>query len=92
MSFYDLLDRQNIPAKYFVWLDESSVDDHTNQRTNGWAMSSCACVHWATFIRGQQYSVLTALTSEGYITLDIFEGSVNKERFIYFLEEQLVCA
>jgi transposase len=34
--------------------------------------------------------VLPALTSEGYITLDIFEGSINKERFIHFLEEQLV--
>ena len=27
----------DIPADYFVWLDESSVDDHTNQRTHGWA-------------------------------------------------------
>ena len=51
-----------------------------------------ACVRRATFIRGQRYSVLPALTSEGYIALDIFEGSVNKERFIRFLEEQLVCA
>jgi transposase len=81
----------DIPAEYFVWLDESSVDDRTNQRTNGWATSGRACVRRATFIRGQRYSVLPALTSEGYIALDIFEGSVNKERFIRFLEEQLVC-
>lgn len=81
----------NIPTEYFVWLDESSVDDHTNQRTRGWAASGRACVRRATFIRGQRYSVLPALTSEGYIALDIFEGSVNKERFVRFLEEQLVC-
>ena len=81
----------DIPADYFVWLDESSVDDHTNQRADGWAVSGCACVRHATFIRGQRYSVLPALTSKGYIALDIFEGSVNKERFIRFLEEQLVC-
>jgi transposase len=27
----------NIPAEYFVWLDESSVDNKTNQRNHGWA-------------------------------------------------------
>jgi hypothetical protein len=43
----------DIPTEYFVWLDESSIDDHTNQCTNGWAMSGLACVHWATFIQGQ---------------------------------------
>ena len=51
---------------------------------------SCTCVCHVTFIWGQLYLVLPALTSEGYIALDIFESSVNKERFIHFLEEQLV--
>jgi hypothetical protein len=27
----------DIPADYFVWLNESSVDDRANQRTHGWA-------------------------------------------------------
>jgi len=75
---------------YFVWLDESSVDDHTNQRTQGWAALGRACVRRATFIRGQRYSILPALTSDGIVALDIFEGSVNKEKFIRFLKEDLV--
>jgi hypothetical protein len=49
------------------------------------------CVHRAAFIRGQRYSILPALTSDGIIALDIFEGSVNKEKFIRFLKEDLVC-
>ena len=81
----------DIPADHFVWLDESSVDDHTNQRTRGWAAMGRACVRRTTFIRGQRYSVLPALTSDGIIALDIFEGSVNKEKFIRFLKEDLVC-
>lgn len=81
-----------IPKEYFVWLDESSVDDHTNQRREGWAPMGRACVQRATFLRGQRFSVLPALTSDGIIALDIFEGSVNKELFIRFLEEQLVRA
>jgi transposase len=80
----------DIPAEYFVWLDESSVDDHTNQRTHGRAPFGRACVSRATFIRGQRYSVLPALTSEGIIALDIFEGSVTKEKFIQFVREDLV--
>ena len=48
------------------------------------------CVCHAAFVRGQQYSILPALTWEGMIALDIFEGSVNKEHFIQFLNEQLV--
>jgi len=80
----------NIPAEYCVWLDEASVDDLTNQRTTGWAAMGRACVCRAAFIRGQQYSILPALTCDGIIALDIFEGSVNKERFIQFLNEQLV--
>jgi transposase len=80
----------DIPAEYFVWLDESSVDDHTNQRTDGWAPLGRACVRRATFIRGQHYSILPAFTSEGIIALDIFEGSVNKEKFIQFVKDDLV--
>jgi hypothetical protein len=80
----------DIPADYIVWLDESSVDDRTNQRQMGWAEVGRACVHRECFIRGQRYSVLPALTCEGYIALDIFEGSVNKEKFLSFLMEQLV--
>ena len=50
-----------------------------------------ACVHHATFIQGQRYLILPALTSDGIVALDIFEGSVNKEKFIHFLKEDLVC-
>ncbi|KAJ3497410.1 hypothetical protein NLJ89_g10351 [Agrocybe chaxingu] len=79
----------DIPAEYCVWLDESSVDDRTNQRRSGWAELGQACVCRELFIRGQRYSVLPAFSYEGYIALDIFEGSVNKEKFIAFLQEQL---
>lgn len=80
----------HIPKENIVWLDESSVDDNTNQRRRGWAEMGRACVRRDTFIRGQRYSILPALTVDGIIALDIFEGSVTKERFIEFLEVHLV--
>jgi hypothetical protein len=33
-----------IPMDAFVWLDVASVDDHTNQRRDGWAPLWHACV------------------------------------------------
>ena len=79
------------PAEYCVWIDEASVDDKTNQRERGWSPIGQACVCRETFIQGQRFYVLPALSSEGIVALDIFEGSVNKERFIQFITEQDVC-
>ncbi|KAG2048103.1 hypothetical protein BDR06DRAFT_843968, partial [Suillus hirtellus] len=36
-----------------------------------------------------KYSILPALDCNGILALDIFEGSVNKERFVSFLHEQV---
>ncbi|KAF9778776.1 hypothetical protein BJ322DRAFT_983731, partial [Thelephora terrestris] len=34
-----------------------------------------------------QYSILPALTTEGIVALEIFEGSVNKAKFLQFLRD-----
>jgi hypothetical protein len=80
----------HLPAEYFLWLDEASVDDLTNQRKSGWAGFGRACVSRDTFIRGQRYSVLPTLGTRGILALDIFEGAVNKERFISFIRNDVV--
>ena len=67
----------DIPKEYFVWLDESSVDNVTNQRIAGWGYLGRACVWRTLFLCGQRYSVLPALTTDRIIALDIFEGSVT---------------
>jgi hypothetical protein len=76
--------------EYFVWLDEAGVDDQTNHRNAGWAHMGQPCVRCETFVRGQRYSVLPALCLEGIIALDIFEGSVTKDRYIKFISEEVV--
>ena len=45
----------------------------------------------ATFLRGTWYSVFPVLTVDGIIALDIFPSSVDRERFLGFLHEQVVC-
>ncbi|PPQ98650.1 hypothetical protein CVT24_004148 [Panaeolus cyanescens] len=79
-------------AKYddlsvFVFLDESAVDNKTVQRSQGWSTAGSPCVWHMTFLRGTRYSILPALTIDRIIALDIFEGSITKEKFLSFLRE-----
>ena len=85
---------QIVMAQYdacqLVFVDEARVDNHTNIWINGWASLGQACVCWTTFLRGQKYSILPALSQDGILALDIFEGSVNHDHFIGFLCNHLV--
>lgn len=74
----------------FVFLDESAVDNKTGQRNKGRSRRGTPCVRRATFIRGTRYSILPALSVDGIIAMDIFPGSVDRERFLQFLHEQVV--
>ncbi|RXW19082.1 hypothetical protein EST38_g6778 [Candolleomyces aberdarensis] len=76
----------HIPADYFVWLDESAID---NQCTNGWSLVGLACVRHEFFVCSKWYSVLPAFMYEGYIVIDVVEGSINKEKFISFIYNEV---
>jgi transposase len=76
---------------YFVFVDESHVDEKTARRSKGWSLIGVPPVERSTFLRGVRHSILPALTTEGIVALEIFEGSVNKERFIQFLHDDVVC-
>ena len=80
----------HIPKESFLWLDESSIDNLTNRRSEGWSSLGRACVQRALFLRGQRYLILPALSIEGMVAMDILEGSVTKLKFINFIREQLV--
>ena len=75
---------------FFVFIDESAVDNRTVRRSSGWSPVGGRSVSRCAFFRGKRHSILPALSSDGIIALDIFEGSVNKERFLQFLREQVV--
>jgi transposase len=74
----------------FVAIDESAIDDKTGHRQMGWSRLGVPCVRRMTFLRGVRYSILPALTTDGIIALEVVEGSITKERFLTFLQEQFV--
>ena len=71
----------------FVFLDESAADNHTMRQACGWSAASTPAVERFTFLQGVRHSILPALMSQGMLALDI---SVNKERFIHFINENIV--
>lgn len=73
-----------------VFIDKAGVDDQTNFCRYGWAPLGQACVCCTSFLRGHKYSILPALSVDGIVALDIFEGSVNREHFLTFLHNHLV--
>ena len=73
----------------FVFFDESAVDGKTGQRASGWFPPDTPAVMRSTFFRGVRHSILPALTLKGMTTLEIFEGSVTKDRFIQFLRKSI---
>jgi len=82
---------QYVGPDCFIFIDESHVDQKTAQRQRGWARVGLPPVERSTFLKGVRHSILPALSTDGIIALDIFEGSVDKEKFIKFLRDQVVC-
>ena len=67
--------------KYTVVREMSQKEDKRERKYRQ------ACVRQTSFLCGQKYSVLPVLSLDGILALDIFEGSVNCERFMDFLQD-----
>jgi transposase len=82
--------RINFVAAQMVWTDESSKDDRTIYRHYGRAPTGQRAVIDAQFVRGQRYSILPAMTIDGYISTRIVPESVQGADFFDFIVEDVV--
>ena len=73
-----------------VILDESSKDDRTLIRKYGCALHGNDPVLTVSLDRGKHYSILPALTLDGYIAIWVVKGSINGEEFFDFVVNDLV--
>lgn len=80
----------NYSAEQLVFVDESSKDGRTIARRYGQARSGERAIEEFNHDRGERWSILLALSLEGYIALRIVEGSVNGDNFFDFIVEELV--
>ncbi|GBB93508.1 hypothetical protein RclHR1_21840002 [Rhizophagus clarus] len=68
-----------------IFIDESSKDERTLNRSYGYSNRGCKLQHNVIFLREKRYTILSALLLDGYIAVDIIEGNCNKERFKDFI-------
>lgn len=74
----------------FIFVDETSKDDRTTARRYGYAMSGQTAELHHVFKRGTRYSVVAALSKEGYIASRVVEGSLDSFEFFDFIAEEVV--
>jgi len=77
-------------AEQLIFLDESAKDERTLSRSYGYSFINQVISHKVVFLRGVRYTILPALTLDGFIACDIMKGSCSKERFCTFILSQVV--
>lgn len=80
----------NYTADQLVFLDESSKDDRVVLRRYGRAISGHRAIERTRLSRGIRYSILPALTIEGYAAVRVVEGSVDSAEFFDFVLNDVV--
>ena len=82
--------QENFVAEQLVFVDESSKDERTIFRRWGRAPQGQRAVSNASFARGTRYSIIAAITIEGYIGTRVVEGSVDGSEFLDYITEEVV--
>jgi hypothetical protein len=74
----------------FVCLDETSKNERTYARTYGRSTIGERAVFKDVFVRGDRYSVVAAISIDGYLAVHVTPGSVDSLEFYYFVQDQVV--
>ncbi|KIJ98047.1 hypothetical protein K443DRAFT_629082 [Laccaria amethystina LaAM-08-1] len=74
----------------FVCVDETSKNEQTFARKYGRAYSGERAELKDVFVQGDRYSLVTALTVDGYIASDVVPGSLDSMDFLEFIQEKVV--
>ena len=82
--------RENWVASQLVFVDETSADDRTIYRHYGRSVIGTAADVSQPFRRGDRWSIVAALTVDGYINMRAVQGSVDGGLFLEFIIEDVV--
>ena len=80
----------NYTPDQLVFLDESAKDERSLSCGYGYSFMNTSAKKKVVFVRGKRYTILPALSLQGFIAIDIMEGSCTKERFKNFVISDVV--
>ncbi|CAD6886758.1 unnamed protein product [Tilletia laevis] len=75
-------------ASQLCFADETHADRRTGVRKNGYSPEGTRAVSSTFFVRGKRFTLLPAMSQDGIFAPWVVEGSVNGERFEWWLEHQ----
>lgn len=75
----------------FICLDETSKNEHTLARRYGRAYAGERAELKDVFVRGDRYSLLAAMSVDGYIACEVVPGSFDSIEFLEFVQDKVVC-
>ena len=82
---------EHFVASQMVFIDETSKDDQTIYQHYGWlAAGRCATIS-TNFVQGKQFSMVTALSLDGYEGVHVVPGFVDGEEFLDFIVNIVMC-
>ena len=84
--------QETLVPEMIVAVDESSKDDRTIYHRCGRAPSGMCAPGSVQFVRGDRYSLLAAMSVNGYISTRVVEGSVDTAEFFDFIVGDIVSA
>lgn len=74
------------PVDKICCVDESASNEKTGFRKRGWAPVGVECIQLRTLRRSERYSILPALTINGYLGEPfVHHGSITKPIFVWWL-------
>ena len=73
-----------------IFIDKSSKDERTLTRNYVYAFRSARANKKIVFVRGKRYTILPAMSLDGILALEVFEGSCTKDRFQHFILSKVV--
>lgn len=86
-----LAKRMNWRVEQLVFLDETASCERTGNRKYGWSPVGTACIADQYLDRSQRWSVLPALTVDGYLTDPLLcLGGVTAELFAEWFEDKVI--
>lgn len=83
--------QDNWVANQLVFVDETSKDDRTIYRHYGRSVIGQRASVIQPFKCGTRYSLVAAITVEGYMSMRVIERLVNTISFLNFIIDEVVC-
>lgn len=78
---------ENWTADQLVFIDESGINGKLGEPTHGWAKKGSRIPYKVSAKKAENFSLLPALSVNGYIACNVYKGGVNADMYEEFIRD-----